>query len=279
MVFKCHTGNGDVYALKMCFTRDAFKSESQGNSLLKGTDVVIPLIEDSYRHRVFIYPYFKSVVESVWTPPDNVVPLLPIHFQQLYRKLKTMHKKGLVHRDIRPENILISPDGEAFFIDLGFAIAASDTPQVFQGSLVTAAQQVLEYLYSDITSFVYTKNYDLESFYKLYFWCRNFIDFPEKTADKKKYLADLHREWRPCPRLFEFSKHVLSYDDLYTEIESDLFGYMNYVNLTMSLRDAVPLASKENLPSADQEPQKLLWKILVQHQPLSIYLADESESE
>lgn len=41
---------------------------------------------------------------------------------QLCEILHMVHARGLVHRDVKPENVILEPDGRVWLIDLGFAI-------------------------------------------------------------------------------------------------------------------------------------------------------------
>ena len=45
---------------------------------------------------------------------------------QIGRALAALHAKGLVHRDVKPGNVMRTPEGRAVLIDLGFAIQGGD---------------------------------------------------------------------------------------------------------------------------------------------------------
>jgi serine/threonine protein kinase len=47
--------------------------------------------------------------------------------EQIASALHTAHQAGLVHRDVKPSNILVTPNDFAYLIDFGIARAASDT--------------------------------------------------------------------------------------------------------------------------------------------------------
>ena len=56
--------------------------------------------------------------------------------EQVAKALHAAHKIGLVHRDVKPSNILLDEDDFAYLIDFGIARAASDAPLTSAGGVI-----------------------------------------------------------------------------------------------------------------------------------------------
>ena len=71
--------------------------------------------------------------------------------------LSVLHKNGYVHRDVKPENVLVRPDGEAVLVDLNIsrkvAVAGRDT--VIMGTVGYASPEQLGLTQSDARTDIY----------------------------------------------------------------------------------------------------------------------------
>ena len=59
---------------------------------------------------------------------------------QILAALRVAHQQGVVHRDVKPQNILMQTDGKAKVADFGIASAGGDTEMTEAGSIVGTAQ-------------------------------------------------------------------------------------------------------------------------------------------
>jgi serine/threonine protein kinase len=66
----------------------------------------------------FPYPNLKFYVQQT---PDALPPILSKVIEQSAEALAYMHAKGWLHRDIKPDNFLVSPQGQVKLIDFALA--------------------------------------------------------------------------------------------------------------------------------------------------------------
>jgi eukaryotic-like serine/threonine-protein kinase len=61
--------------------------------------------------------------------PKQVAPLIPKMIDQAAQGLEHFHRAGWIHRDIKPDNFLVSEDGEVKLIDFALALRRSRMPK------------------------------------------------------------------------------------------------------------------------------------------------------
>ncbi|WP_053226612.1 Stk1 family PASTA domain-containing Ser/Thr kinase [Solirubrobacter soli] len=80
----------------------------------------------------------ELVTERGPLPPDIAVGLT----EQVLRGLGYAHKRGIVHRDVKPQNVIIDRDGQAKVADFGIA-RAGDTSEMTQTGTIVGTMQYL----------------------------------------------------------------------------------------------------------------------------------------
>ena len=81
-------------------------------------------------------PLSAVIAREAPLPPGRVVSLLG----QVAGALAAAHAAGLVHRDVKPGNLLICPDGSVKVTDFGIARAAGQVPATTTGQVLGTAQ-------------------------------------------------------------------------------------------------------------------------------------------
>ena len=83
---------------------------------------------------------------SQYRPPGDFAPESLCRFvvMELAQALSAVHAHGIVHRDVKPHNVMISSDHQVLLMDLGVAQVAADDDELFIGSPLYAAPEQLE---------------------------------------------------------------------------------------------------------------------------------------
>jgi eukaryotic-like serine/threonine-protein kinase len=116
-------------------------------------------------------------------PPATAARLL----RQVALGLEHAHRKGLIHRDVNPYNILVTHDGTAKLADLGLAIALAEEDRVTRdGATVgtfdyVAPEQARQSRAADIRSDIYSLGCTI------YHMCTGRVPFPGPSLPEKLY--------------------------------------------------------------------------------------------
>ncbi|OBI98233.1 serine/threonine protein kinase [Mycobacterium alsense] len=74
----------------------------------------------------------QSILRDGPLPPARAVHVI----EQIAKALHSAHKEGLLHRDVKPSNILVDDDDYAYLIDFGIAIAAGERNLTTVGDVI-----------------------------------------------------------------------------------------------------------------------------------------------
>ena len=153
----------------------------------------------------FVTPYISgSSLATVLTPDDGQAAKrlpLPVTLwivRQVAEALSALHESAhMLHADVKPSNILVSPDGHATLIDLGFAHSPSEalhwSSRPVVGTLNYIAPEVVtSCLAAEVSSDLYSLGVTL------YEMITGELPFAASAPDE---LVRLHRESKPtCVR-------------------------------------------------------------------------------
>lgn len=119
--------------------RERFEREARAASMLHGPHVVAVHTYGELEGRLFIESEFVDGldIEALleWEgpmAPDAAVALIA----QVACALDEAHAAGLVHRDVKPQNIIVAPDDVAYLIDFGTALQDGQTAITQIGMLI-----------------------------------------------------------------------------------------------------------------------------------------------
>ncbi|WP_128773290.1 serine/threonine-protein kinase [Actinomyces oricola] len=81
-------------------------------------------------------PLSEVLAEKGTMPPAQILPILA----QVARALQVVHDSGVVHRDVKPSNILINREGLAKLTDFGISTGLNQRPMTASGMVMGTAQ-------------------------------------------------------------------------------------------------------------------------------------------
>ena len=68
----------------------------------------------------YCYLVFENIIGTSLYQFPNKQPIFPL-ISQLFAGLTHLHQLGIAHRDIKPDNVMVSPEGQLKIIDLGIS--------------------------------------------------------------------------------------------------------------------------------------------------------------
>jgi serine/threonine protein kinase len=97
-------------------------------------------IEETDRGHLMVMEYVDGTsLSSLVTEHGPLPPLRAAHYiRQAALGLAAAHEKGIIHRDVKPANLLVDREGTVKVLDLGLALLADDECVLTQGMLGSA---------------------------------------------------------------------------------------------------------------------------------------------
>lgn len=140
---------------------ERFFNEPRATYQLAHPNIATPIKWGIHNGRRFLaVPFIEGHPLSAWTAAQQPLdPAFTLHvLQQVADALHHAHSQGVVHRDVKPNNVLVTPQGKAVLLDFGIALSEEvvrltqvgelvgtsiyAAPEMLNGGIITAATDV-----------------------------------------------------------------------------------------------------------------------------------------
>jgi len=124
--------------------RERFKIEAQAAAALNHPNIATIHAIEEHDDQIFIvmeYIEGKELMDIVGNGPDRSLPINDVinYATQIAEGMKAAHKKGIVHRDIKSSNIMITDEGQVKIMDFGLAKMGGNAQLTKQYSVIGTA--------------------------------------------------------------------------------------------------------------------------------------------
>ena len=179
----------------------------------------LPNIAKAYR--IFYYPSNQSkfeeqqIIEMKYYSSDLLMPLMETETMknlseqtkmsyslQLIEAIAALHKRGILHRDLKPDNVLISKKGSLVLTDFGLSRSQSDPSLLYTNGVGSGPYIAPEVLYGEPSKYEYGPNIDIWSagcilwllwYYMPYPWYREAIKENQADINHSKILLQMYQ--------------------------------------------------------------------------------------
>lgn len=120
---ECDSDSGPVYVLKVFQNCQIGIHEENILSRLAHLNIAnIPVVHTSVRPLDGTFGLLVTPIGMPILPAPSGMVINPLMFNKLLEVLETVHGLGIIHRDVKPENIILLGEGEIILDDWGSAV-------------------------------------------------------------------------------------------------------------------------------------------------------------